>query len=120
MATADRLREQIARYYELVDAEDFPAMLELFTEDCRYRRPGYEPLVGRDRLGEFYATERVIESGSHELEAIVVEGERAASAGVFRGHLRDGRDVEVGFAELFGFDGDRIAERTTYFHRPAV
>ncbi|MFY1597079.1 hypothetical protein [Micromonospora sp. WMMD737] len=39
--------EQVRRCYRLVDQGDMPGLVELFTEDAVYRRPGYDRLTRR-------------------------------------------------------------------------
>lgn len=121
-ATSSReQREGLARrYYQLVDAEDFPAMHDLFTDDCVYERPGYPPLRGRAEMEAFYSGTRVIASGAHRIDELLIDGERVAVHGLFRGTLRDGSASEVGFADFFTYDGDLIAHRRSFFFRPAV
>lgn len=117
----DELRRRAQAYYTAVDSGDVEAVLACFSSDAVYRRPGYEPIVGVDGLREFYSGVRVIESGRHTVDDIVVEGERAAIRGTFDGRLRDGSDAHVGFADFFGFDADgAIAARTSYFFVGAV
>lgn len=114
-------REELARqYYQLVDAEDFPAMHDLFTDDCVYERPGYDPLRGRAQMESFYSGTRVIASGAHRIDELLVDGDRVAVHGVFTGTLRDGSASEVGFADFFTYAGDKIAHRRSFFFRPAV
>ncbi|WP_309132321.1 nuclear transport factor 2 family protein [Brevibacterium sp.] len=112
--------ELVQRYYSTVDAGDPGATSALFAPGSRYDRPGYPPMVG-EQITEFYHGERVIESGAHTLNEILIEGDRAAARGVFKGRLKSGAEVTVGFADFFLFDVDGlIAERTTYFYRGAV
>lgn len=108
-------------YYASVDAGDVEAVLDWFAPDATYHRPGYEPMVGRRALADFYGGERVIESGSHTLEAVVVDGSSAAVRGRFTGRLKDGSDASVGFADFIDYDADgRARERHSYFEVPAV
>lgn len=112
--------ELVKRYYTTVDAGDADATSALFASDASYDRPGYPTMVG-SQIAAFYHGERVIESGSHALGEILVDGDRASSRGVFTGRLKDGTETSVGFADFFLFDTDGlIAERTTYFDRAAV
>ena len=118
--TMASVTELVKRYYTTVDAGDADATSALFSADASYDRPGYPTLVGQ-QIADFYHGERVIESGSHSLQEILVEGDRASSRGVFNGHLKDGSETSVGFADFFLFDTEGlIAERTTYFYQPAV
>ena len=110
----------VRRYYETVDSLGAEATVALFTEDATYRRPGYDVIEGREALTRFYGGERVIVSGRHTIDEIVVEGRRAAVRGRFHGELRDGTHVEVGFADFMHYEGDLIADRTTYFYQPSV
>lgn len=108
-------------YYALVDAGDVAGVLDWFADDCVYRRPGYEPMRGRHALEAFYGGERVIESGSHTLDQLLVDGASVAVRGRFEGRLRDGSQVTVGFADFIDYDADgRAVERRSYFEAPAV
>ena len=107
-----KVRELSLAYYTAVDSGDVEAVLDCFSDDAVYRRPGYEPIVGREGLRDFYSGVRVIDSGAHEVQDIVVEGDRSAIRCRFVGRLKDGSAAEVGFADFFGFAGDHIATRT--------
>ena len=48
----------------------------------------------------------------------VVDGDEVAVQGRFAGTARDGRALELRFADFFRLDGERIAYRTTYFYAP--
>ncbi|AKT51099.1 nuclear transport factor 2 family protein [Arsenicicoccus sp. oral taxon 190] len=108
----------VTRYYELVDAGDVEGLVGLFTEDATYERPGYEPMRGHAGLTAFYSGERIIESGAHTLTHAVVDGDEVAVQGRFEGRARDGRALELRFADFFRLDGERISYRTTYFYAP--
>jgi len=96
-------------------------LLDLFAEDAVYHRPGYEPLVGRERLERFYDEERVIREGRHALSTAVVDGARAAVHGEFHGVLKDGRTVSLRFADFFVFDDNGFVQRRdTFFFAPMV
>ena len=112
--------ELVKRYYSTVDAGDAGATSALFAADASYDRPGYPTMVGQ-QITDFYQGERVIESGAHSLQEIIVDGDRASSRGVVSGRLKSGSETTVGFADFFLFDTEGlIAERTTYFYQAAV
>lgn len=114
------VEEAVHLYYRTVDASGPEATVALFTHNAVYRRPGYEVMRGRPALTRFYGGERVIVAGRHTVQEVVIDGSRAAVRGRFRGVLRDGAEVEVDFADFLHYDGDLIADRTTYFYKPAV
>lgn len=120
--SADAERERrLRQYYERVDAHDVIGLLDLFADDAVYHRPGYEPLVGRTELEQFYLAERVIEKGRHSVRTAVVDGAEAAVHGDFTGVLKDGREVSLRFADFFVFnDDDVIQRRDTFFFTPLV
>ena len=62
-----KVRELSLAYYTAVDSGDVEAVLDCFSDDAVYRRPGYEPIVGREGLRDFYSGVRVIDSGAHEV-----------------------------------------------------
>lgn len=114
------VEESVRRYYTTVDTLGAAETVALFTSDAVYRRPGYAEMRGRGALAHFYGAERVIAGGRHTIEAILIDGASAAVRGLFRGVLRDGKDVDVGFADFMRFEDGLIADRTTYFYNPAV
>lgn len=108
-------------YYELVDAGDVDGVVDWFAEDGVYHRPGYPPMRGRGALSAFYGGERVIRSGVHTVDAVLVDGLQAAVRGHFDGVLKDGTAVSVGFADLITYDrAGRAVERHSFFDTPAV
>lgn len=120
--TTDAVRtRRLRQYYERVDAHDVTGLLDLFADDAVYHRPGYEPLVGRADLEQFYLAGRVIREGRHSVRTAVVDGAEAAVHGEFDGVLKDGRAVSLRFADFFVFnDEDAIQRRDTFFFTPLV
>ncbi|MEU5284516.1 nuclear transport factor 2 family protein [Streptomyces sp. NPDC020755] len=113
--------QHIRHYYELVDVGDVPGLLDLFAPDAVYRRPGYEPLVGRAQLEQFYREQRVIKTGRHALSTMLVQGDSAAVHGTFEGALHDGRAVALRFADFFTFSvNGAFRSRDTFFFAPLV
>ena len=118
---APELRASVLRYYRTVDTGAPEDVVALFATDAVYRRPGYAPLVGSEELLAFYAGRRVIASGRHTVDRLLVDADTAAVQGSFRGILRDGEAVALRFADFFRIDeGGLIAQRDTYFDAPLV
>lgn len=115
----DRVR-RVRRYYELVDAAELEEMFSLFDEEIVYRRPGYDPLRGMAQFKAFYEGARVIEAGKHTVVSVIDSNGHVAVEGEFSGRLRDGRGISLRFADFFGFRGDLIIRRDTYFDAPLV
>lgn len=117
MIDADR----VTTYYRLVDENDVDGLVDLFAPGAVYRRPGYEPLEGHAALRAFYEGDRVIESGVHTLEEMVVGAEAVAVHGRFEGRLKDGSEASLRFADFYTFASDgRFATRDTFFFAPLV
>ena len=115
------LTGRVRRYYELVDSGDVPGLVALFAPHATYCRPGYPPLVGRAQLTRFYQTERVIETGRHTLTSVTADRHSVAVRGRFHGRLKDGRSVDLKFADFFTFDPQlQFERRDTYFFAPMV
>ena len=120
MNTASSVTDWVHNYYTTVDAGDAAATAALFSDDATYHRPGYSPLHGQE-IAEFYHGARVIKSGTHTLEEVIVNGLHAASRGNFKGVLKDGSEVHVGFADFFEFTPEgTIQNRVTYFFQASV
>ncbi|QKY19907.1 nuclear transport factor 2 family protein [Halolamina sp. CBA1230] len=124
----------VRRYYELVDAAEYDALVELFTEDVVYERPGQSTIEGREALRTFYEEGRPLSNGEHELHAVVSDsaeqrsagnrtqsddGDTVAVRGTFRGE-QDSESVELGFADFHEFEDGAIARRYTYTDRDTV
>ncbi len=109
----------VRRYYELVDDGAHDDLVALFAEDVRYERPGQAAIEGRAALREFYEAGRPLEDGSHEVDAVAVDGDTVAVRGRFRGR-QDGETVAFAWADFHEFDGDRIARRYTFTDRDEV
>ncbi|MBW3084744.1 hypothetical protein KEM60_00933 [Austwickia sp. TVS 96-490-7B] len=119
--TAADLRIAVQRYYDALDQDDLDAVLEGFSGDVLYRRPGYDTIVGIDQLRSYYAEERRLAPGRHLLRDVLVEENRVAAHGAYEGRTVDGEQTAVGFAAFFVFDANgRISEHTTFFFIPAV
>ncbi|MCA1603994.1 MAG: nuclear transport factor 2 family protein [Actinobacteria bacterium] len=119
MAVPD-VAETVRRYYQLADEGELELLVQVYSSDAVYHRPGYEPIKGHSGLTRFYSGERVIESGAHQIDDLLADGERAAVQGVFRGVLKDQTQVELRFAEFFVVRDDKIVERRSYFFTPLV
>lgn len=110
----------IKEYYRLVDANDIDGILALFTANCIYERPGYDPILGSQALRRFYEVDRVIAAGVHVVGRPLTAADSAAVEGVFKGVLRSGEEVSVRFADFFHMVGGLIDLRRTYFFAPLV
>ena len=110
----------VRSYYEYVDAEEYDSLIHLFADDIRYERPGQSTIEGIEAFGRFYYEERPLDDGSHELDAVVTDGDTVAVRGRFSG-VQDGEPVSFGFADFHRFnDEGRITERRTYTDRDTV
>jgi ketosteroid isomerase-like protein len=103
-----------------VDAGDYSALTKVFHPDIVYERPGYEPLVGIERLLEFYRSERMIASGVHHPWHIVATQDAGACWGHFTGTAKDGSEINERFADCYTFEQGKIKTRISYFFRPAI
>jgi ketosteroid isomerase-like protein len=103
-----------------VDSSDWKKLAEIFDAEIVYERPGYDPIVGLERLLQFYRSERVIAGGKHQIEHAVVDGNYGACWGRFVGVKKDGSQVDELFADVYTFNEGKIRARRTHFYRPAV
>ena len=119
-SVTDDPRELIRAYFCAVDANDVDRVLELFHEDIVYERPGYDAISGKDRLRHFFAEERIIAAGRHDIEGLLVDGEHVAAWGSFVGTSRTGADLSESFCDVYQMRDRTIYRRRTFFFRPAV
>ena len=114
--TADFVRSA----FTIIDARDWEKLTQVFCQDIMYERPGYEPLVGYERVKKFYCEERVIVSGTHFLEGVVMNDDQGACWGRFMGKHKNGSSIDERFADAYTFAQGKIKTRKSYFFRPAV
>ena len=110
----------VKRLFESVDSRDWDGLCDAFCDDVVYERPGYAPLVGLDRVLQFYREERVIASGRHELEHVVGDEGSGACWGRFVGIHKNGSGLSERFADVYTFERGKIKTRKSYFFRPAI
>src|SRR5579875_2733895 len=108
-------KDVILEYFRAVDAHDIPGLLAVFHPDIVYERPGYEPFVGIERLRRFYSQERVLATGGHSIERIIIDGDHAVVTGRYVGTTRDGDPVDELWADVYTFQEGKIRTRRTYF-----
>lgn len=110
----------IEKLFRTIDASDWDEMPNLFDAQIVYERPGYAPFSGLERLLYFYQNERVLASGEHRLDRIVIDGNYGACWGRFVGLKKDGTSADVLFADTYLFEGGKIKARRSYFFQPSV
>lgn len=119
--TPEHAEEVVRRYYALVDAQDYGAMVQLFAVDATYCRPGYARLSGHGDLRRFYESDRIIVDGLHTLTEVIVDADRVAVTGDFVGTVVSGNHVELRFADFFHLQPDGLVnQRETFFFTPLV
>ncbi len=118
-STGQRRKRKARRYYDLIDANDYEGLVQLFAPDVVYERPGQSRIEGRSALRRFYEDERPLSDGSHEIHTLLTDGETVAVRGTYTGR-QDGEPVELGFADFHVFEGDVIKRRYTYTDRDTV
>lgn len=110
----------IQSMFEAIDGRRWGLLSDIFGPEILYERPGYEPLAGIERVLKFYTEERIIASGQHMLEQLVINGPHAACWGTFAGAHHNGQELRERFADTYLIEGGRVLVRTTYFFRPAI
>ena len=113
-------KQFIRNLFEAIDTSDWKTLRNLFHPEMIYERPGYEPFDGLNRVMQFYQTERILASGQHHLENILLEGDSGVCCGRFIGFKKDGGAVDERFADVYSFADGKIRTRRSYFFRPAV
>jgi uncharacterized protein len=110
----------VRRYYDLVDAADIEGILSLFSEAVVYERQGTPTITGKDQLRRFYSEDRIIASGAHTLDEVLVGTAWVAVRGTFRGTLKNGDAVEPEFTDWFHVVDGVIERRQSLFPGRAV
>lgn len=89
----------VRRYYDALDGHDYEALESLLAPEFVQRRPD-RTFEGREAFVTFMREERPTPDTSHDLESVLVDGDRVA----VRGRVRDGDDVLFEFADFFDLE----------------
>ena len=106
--------------FKAVDSRDWATLSNIFHPEIVYERPGYEPFAGIDRVMQFYERDRILISGKHYIEHIVIEGNSGACFGRFIGIKKDHSAADERYADVYLFKDGMIKTRKTYFFRSAI
>lgn len=120
VATLPQARALVARLFSAIDGQKLDDLAAVLHPEVVYERPGYEPLVGRERVLHFYRVERIIAQGRHEVAAVTHSKDHVICYGQFTGVSRDGQALSERFADVYRLEDGLIRHRTTFFYRAAI
>lgn len=110
--------ELLRAMFKAIDDRQFDRLPEFFHRDIVYERPGYEPLVGLAAVMHFYREVRVLGSGRHGFDAIVMDGDNGACWGRWVGFKKDGTLIDLEFADGYTFADGKLKHRKSFFFTP--
>lgn len=115
---SDKTRETIEHFYQLYRSGDIPEILNLLAEDIQWQIVGLDqislgiPRYSRNEVGEFFGElDSIFEYINHQIEHMIVDGERGVTFGhkALR-HRKSRRIVEIDFADEFIVIDERVAK----------
>ena len=99
----------VRQYYDALDRHEYDIFEDALAPEFVQRRPD-RTFESRESFVRFMREDRPNPDTSHELEAVIVDGERAAA----RGRVLDGERVLFEFADFFHIEDGRVTELETY------
>ena len=111
------LEQAIRTVYAAIEVGNHDALGEMFHPAAVYRRPGAPPLLGRDRIIDFYRAVRSMKTSQIMIESVVSQGRHAVAIGLVEGRGRAGERVHEQFADVYEFADGLVTARATYFYR---
>ena len=99
----------VRRYYDALDEHDYAALESVLAPEFVQRRPD-RTFEGRESFVRFMREGRPNPDTTHELEAVVADGEAVA----VRGRVLDGDAELFEFADFFALEDGRIVALETY------
>jgi ketosteroid isomerase-like protein len=114
-------RALIEHYFDAINNERWADLGALFTASGTYTTMGLPPCHGREQvIGCFTSLFRAWETHLDTPHDFIVDGDRAAVKVVFTGRSTRGHDIAFDAVDVFAFEGDSIAELTTWYDRQAL
>ena len=113
---------RVTALFSCIDSENWEGLSDLFHKDITYKRPGYDPFVGRSDVMKFYRGERIIKSGKHHVETVTTQEGNVICMGHFTGVSKDDKPLNVDFADYYNMSNDLsvVKERKTFFYAPLI
>ncbi|ARS89039.1 nuclear transport factor 2 family protein [Natrarchaeobaculum aegyptiacum] len=91
--------ETVRRYYDALDAHEYGPLESVLAPGFVQRRPD-RTFESREAFVQFMREERPNPDTSHDLESVLVDGDRVA----VRGRVRDADEVLFEFADFFALE----------------
>ena len=102
-----------------LDNEDWDSFAKLLDNDAVYEVSGYPRFEGKRAIMDYYENIRPIKSGTHIIESIFTDADKAVCCGKFSGLKKDGERIDLFFADEISFENFKIKQRRVYFCQPA-
>ena len=106
----------VRRYFDCLDAEDWPTMRTLWNEDAELRAVGARPQHGRDAIIAFCG--RIFEPWEEHRDTptrFLPCGDTIVAEVTFTGRTHDGREVTFDAVDVFDLAGGRIQRLSTWY-----
>lgn len=106
----------VAEYFRCLDAEDWEAMEDIWTDDVRLRAVGARPREGRDDVMRYYR--RLFdpwEVHHDQPTRVVVAGDVVTVEVTFSGRTRDGVEASFDAVDVFDLRDGRITALSNWY-----
>lgn len=101
--------------FDSIDAKDVNGFLDFLTESASFRFGSSPAVRGREAIAETVGAFFDSLAGlSHRLTAVATRGDTLFLEGETTYTRLDGREVVVPFADVFEYEGDKIADYKIY------
>ena len=114
------MTDLIRDMFQAIDLRRWDALPDFFDVSARYERPGYPIMTGLAEILHFYTHVRVIASGEHRIEGLVMSESSGACWGTYVGTSTTGASIDERFADIYEFANGKVVYRRSHFFRPAI
>lgn len=116
-----RLPEPVRAYFEHLNADDWDAFGDLWTDDAELRAVGFRPCRGRQEVLAYYPSVlRSYRSHHDEVTRAVDAGETVTVEIHFHGETTEGRPVEFDAVDVFDLRDGRIRALSSWYDTALV
>jgi limonene-1,2-epoxide hydrolase len=108
-------QQSLEALFAAIDARDARGFADFLTDDARFRFGSSPPVTGRrdiiEAVSAFFAS---LAGVNHVITAVATRGDMLFCEGETTYTRHDGKAVVVPFADVFEYDGDKIADYRIY------